>query len=126
MNDKQSLKGKTAWITGGKRIGKRIAEMLAQHGANIILTYNNSSAEAEKTIRNIGKYKIRTLIVQCDVSSQKSSANAVKKIKKEFKKIDMLVLMASVFDKIQFNELKPEDFQKNFDVHVIGTFWPVK
>ena len=53
MNNLFNLKGKTAWITGGKRIGQRVAEVLAEHGANIIISYNRSRKEAEKTIKKI-------------------------------------------------------------------------
>ena len=126
MVDLHNLKGKTALITGGTRIGKKVAEALARHGANIILAYNKSSAEAEKTVNEIGKYKIKTLILQCDVSSQNSVANAIVKIKVKFKKIDIIVLMASVFGKTKFEDIKDEDFRKNFNIHVMGTFWPIK
>ena len=72
MNNLFNLKGKTAWITGGKRIGQRIAEVLAEHGSNIIISYNKSSKEAEDTIRKIKKYNIKTMLLQVDVSSRQS------------------------------------------------------
>lgn len=120
------LKGKTAWITGGKRIGQRVAEVLAEHGANIILSYNKSRKEAEDTIKKIKKYKVRYLLLQCDVSSRQNVKYAVNEIKKEFKKVDILVLMASVFEKVDLMSVTEEDLKRNFDVHVQGTFWPVR
>ncbi len=126
MDELFNLNGKTALITGGRRIGQRIAEVLAQHGANIILIYNKSSLDAEKTIKNLKKYKIKALSVQADVSSKKSVENTVSKIKKYFKKIDILILMASVFENVKFDKITENDFQKNFDVHVLGTFFPVQ
>lgn len=126
MDDLYNLMGKTAWITGGKRIGQKIAEILAKHGANIIISYNKSNAEANETISKIKKFGVKTLSVQVDVSSRESVIQAVKKIKKQFKRVDILVLMASVFEKVKFQELSLEDFQKNFDVHVMGTFWPIR
>ena len=126
MDNIYSLKGKTAWITGGKRIGQRVAEILAQHGANLILSYNTSSNEAEDTIRKVKKYGVKAMLVKVDVSSRQSVIKAVNEIKKQFKKIDISVLMASVFYKTKLESIKDEDFQKNFDVHVKGTFWPVQ
>ncbi|MBI4452177.1 SDR family oxidoreductase [Candidatus Woesearchaeota archaeon] len=126
MSSLFSLKGKTAWITGGKRIGQRVAEVLAEHGANIILSYNKSKKEAEETTKKIKKYKIKTLVLQADVSSRRDVIKAVNEIKKYFSKIDILVLMASVFGKMSLMEIKEEDFIKNFNVHVQGTFWPIR
>lgn len=121
-----NLKGKTAWITGGKRIGQRVAEVLAEHGANIILSYSKSKKEAEDTAERIKKYKAKTLVLQADVSSRQDVMNAINEIKKHFDKIDILVLMASIFEKIDLMSITEGDFKNNFNVHVQGTFWPVR
>lgn len=121
-----SLKGKIAWITGGKRIGQKVAEVLAEHGANLVLSYNKSKKEVEETAKRIKKYKVKTFIVQADVSSRQDAASAVNKIKKQFKALDIMVLMASVFYKTKLESINDGDLQKNFDVHVKGTFWPIQ
>ena len=126
MGNLYNLKGKTAWITGGRRIGQRIAEALAGHGANLVISYNKSMKESEQTIEKIKKFGVKTFIVQADVSSRQSVIKAVREIKKKFKKIDILVLMASVFEKVDLMSVTEEDFKKNFDVHVHGTFWPIR
>ena len=126
MGNLFNLKGKTAWITGGKRIGKRVAEVLAQHGADIVLSYSKSRKEAEQTTEKIKKFGVKTFILQADVSSRQDVQNAVSQIKKEFNKIDILVLMASIFEKIDLMSITEEDFKKNFEVHVQGTFWPIR
>src|SRR3989338_3467408 len=126
MENLYNLKGKTAWIAGGKRIGKKVAEVLAQHGANLILSYKNSKKEAEETEKSVKKYGIKTLVIQVDVSDKSSVINGINKIKKLFNKIDILVLMASIFEQKEFASLNEEDFRKNFDVHVLGTFLPIK
>ena len=127
MDSLYNLKGKTAWITGGKRIGQRIAEVLAQHGANIILSYKSSKKEAEDTAKRVKKFGVKTLLLQVEVSSKENVVNAVAEIKKRFKKIDILVLMASIFEKKEkIESISEEDFKNNFDVHVLGTFWPIQ
>ena len=126
MDSLYNLKGKTAWITGGKRVGIKIAEVLAQHGADLIISYNSSRKEAEDAQQKAKKFGVKTIIVQVDVSSRKSVENAVGEIKKEFKKVDILVLMASIFKKMKLGEVTEKDMVDNFKVHALGTFWPVQ
>ena len=126
MDSLFSLKGKTAWITGGKRAGQKVAEVFAMHGADLIISYNKSRKEAEETAKNAKKFGVKTFIVQADVSSRQNVKNAVGKIKKSFGKIDILVLMASIFEKTDLMSITEKDFKKNFGVHVQGTFWPIR
>ncbi len=126
MDTLYNLKGKTAWITGGKRIGQRVAEVLTEHGANIILSYNKSKKEAEETAKKIKRYNVKALLMQADVSSRQNVATAVNEIKKHFNKIDILILMASVFEKVDLMSITEQHFKRNFDVHVQGTFWPIR
>lgn len=126
MGNLFNLKGKTAWITGGKRIGQKVAEVLAEHGANIVISYNKSKKEAEETANRIKKYKTKVLLIQANVSSRQNIVKAVNEIKKHFNKIDILVLMASIFEKTSLMSITEQDFKKNFDVHIYGTFWPIR
>lgn len=119
-----SLKNKTVWITGGKRIGQTIAEAFAKEGANVVVTYRSSSKEAERVVRMAKKFKIKALSLQCDVSSRESVAKTVRIIKKKFKQVDVLVNMASVFSPIKLSDIKKGDWDFNYSAHVLGTFWP--
>lgn len=126
MEKLYNLKGKTAWITGGKRIGQRVAEILAEHGANIVLSYNKSKKEAEETENKVKKSGVKTLVIKAYVSSSRDVANAIKKIEKKFKKLDILILMASIFSKIKLENITEKDMLDNFKVHVLGTFLPIQ
>ena len=122
----KDLQGKTVWITGGKRIGQSVAEGLASLGANIAASYRSSKDEAEELISKAKAYDVKTLILRCDVSNRESAARTVEKIKSKFGRLDILVLMASIFRPIKFENITDKDFQANFDVHVKGTFWPIQ
>lgn len=121
-----NLKGKVIWITGGKRIGQSIAEELARMGANLVVSYRSSRKEAEELIAKAKKYKVKTLLVECDVSNRESVKVAVEEIKKEFGQLDILILMASIFKPVKLQDIDEKDFDSNYSVHVKGTFWPIQ
>jgi NAD(P)-dependent dehydrogenase (short-subunit alcohol dehydrogenase family) len=121
-----NLKGKIVWITGGKRIGQCIAVELAKNGAEIIVSYRSSREEAEEVAKKLKALGKKCYIVQCDVSKKESVAKAVSEIKQKFKKIDILVLLASVFKPVKLQNITEADFDINFGAHVKGTFWPIQ
>lgn len=118
-----NLKNKTAFITGARRIGQTIAEDLAKQGVNIVVTYRSGSEEADTIVKNAKKFGVKAMAVKCDVSSRESVENAVREVSKTFKKIDILVNMASVFTPVRFENIKEDEWRKNIDAHIYGTFW---
>ncbi|MAG91622.1 hypothetical protein CMO83_03020 [Candidatus Woesearchaeota archaeon] len=82
-----NLKGKTAWITGGKRIGQNVAEALAQHGANIILTYNRSKKEAEAAIEKVKNIMSRHFLFKLMSLPMKVFSKQYRKLKKVSNKL---------------------------------------
>lgn len=122
----KTLKGKTVWITGGRRIGQSIIKTLADEGANIIVSYRSSEQEANEAIEAVKNSGVKTFAVKCDVSSKESVDSAVSAIGKDFKKIDILILMASIFKPVKLEDIGEKDWESNFSVHVKGTFWPIR
>ncbi|OHA91559.1 MAG: hypothetical protein A2758_00385 [Candidatus Zambryskibacteria bacterium RIFCSPHIGHO2_01_FULL_49_18] len=113
------FKDKVVWITGGKRIGREVAEILLEQGAKLIISYRSSKKETEE-------YAGKALIIQCDVTDKGSVEKAVEKIKEEFGRIDILILLASIFKPIKLEDINEKDWDGNFSAHVKGTFWPIQ
>jgi 3-oxoacyl-[acyl-carrier protein] reductase len=64
-----AITGKTALVTGGGRdIGRAISLELARQGADVVINYRSSAAEAESTAREIVALGRRALAVQADVT----------------------------------------------------------
>jgi 3-oxoacyl-[acyl-carrier protein] reductase len=64
-----AITGRTALVTGGGRdIGRAISLELARQGADVVINYNSSAAEAEATARDIVALGRRALAVQGDVT----------------------------------------------------------
>jgi 3-oxoacyl-[acyl-carrier protein] reductase len=64
-----AITGKTALITGGGRdIGRAISLELARQGADVVINYRSSAAEADATARDVVALGRRALAVQADVT----------------------------------------------------------
>lgn len=89
---------KAALVTGGaKRIGRRIALLLASMGYNIALHYNKSRREALETMREIKKQGRECMCYHCDFLNSKETSSLVKKVRADFPSLEVLVNNASVF-----------------------------
>lgn len=124
--EKPSFKDKTVWITGAKRIGKEIAINLASLGADLVISYKSSEKEALEVSDSVKVYGTKVLILKTDVTDKDDTLEAARQIKKEFGKLDILILMASIFRPVKIEEIQEFDWEKNFSTHVKGTFWPIQ
>jgi NAD(P)-dependent dehydrogenase (short-subunit alcohol dehydrogenase family) len=120
------LKGQTAWITGGKRIGQVVARVLAEQGINIVASYRLSEKEAADTVAEAQRLGVRALSVQADVSLLASLRRAVEQVQAAFTHIHVLVNLASVYRPVAWNEVTSADWEEHFSAHVLGTFWPAQ
>jgi 3-oxoacyl-[acyl-carrier protein] reductase len=117
--------GRTAWITGGKRIGSVVAQALAEQGVNLVLSYRCSEREAAQSAEAARALGVRAAVVQADVSSREAVAAAVERVKADFPKLDILINMASVYHPVAVDDVTLADWEGNIGAHILGTFWPV-
>ena len=77
---------KTVLITGASRgIGASIALEFAKNNYNVVISYNSSKCEGEKVKEYIEKnYKVKCLMVKCDISSEIEVSHMVDLSLKEF------------------------------------------
>ncbi len=74
------LKGKIALVTGASRgIGRGIAEVFAEQGADVAVNYVSNAKEAEETASLVRKHGRRAIIVQGDVAKRKDVEAMVEK-----------------------------------------------
>jgi NAD(P)-dependent dehydrogenase (short-subunit alcohol dehydrogenase family) len=119
----QSLKGKTALVTGAaKRIGRSLALALAREGADVAITYRSSDAEARATVDAIRKYAVRATAVQCDVSDVACVRVAVDAAIHELGRIDVLVNNAGIFETLPLESISAEQWDTMMDTNTRGPF----
>lgn len=92
-----SLKGKTALITGSARgLGKAIAQRYAALGADIVLNYSRDKAAAEETLSAIKAMGVKAVAVQGDVSKVADIEKLFNETIAAFGKIDIVVANAGI------------------------------
>ena len=93
----RGLKGKVAAITGaGSGIGQAAAIRLAEEGCSVaILDWNRKGAEA--TAKQARRSGVEALAIEADVSNEEQVKAAFAKIKRKFKRLDVLVSNAGIF-----------------------------
>lgn len=85
------LDGHVALVTGGGRgIGREIALVLAEAGADVAVTARTTS-QIKATASEIEKLGRRSLAIQCDVTNYTQVTNTVQQVTKLMGKIDILI-----------------------------------
>ncbi len=117
------LEGQVAIITGcGQGIGKAIALRLAREGADIAVIDINgeTGAATAQEIRRLGR---RATVSVTDVSKYHMVEAGVNAAASELGRVDVLVNNAGIEKRAPFLEITPEDWQRQLDVNLSGTFY---
>ena len=117
------LQGQSAVVTGGGRgIGKAIALRFAREGADIVVVDLNREA-AEGTAGEVRALGLRALVKVVDVSESDAVEIAMAGVVEEFARLDILVNNAGVEKRAPFLEITRDDWQRQLDVNLSGTFY---
>ena len=117
------LEGKVALVTGASRgIGKAIALMLAENGADIAINFAGSTAAAEAVAAEIEKMGRKAILVQGDVSKADVCAEIVDKVVSELGHIDILVNNAGITRDTLLLRMKEEDWDAVLNTNLKGVF----
>jgi 3-oxoacyl-(acyl-carrier-protein) reductase len=118
-----SLQGEVALITGGTSgIGKSIAKVFAQHGAQVILFGSNGEKGKKATEELIQETNGKLLFMQVDVSDHQAVLNATDQVIKDFQKVDILVNCAGITLDNLMLKMKEEEWDKVISVNLKSCF----
>nr|WP_304216647.1 3-oxoacyl-ACP reductase family protein [Fredinandcohnia onubensis] len=114
--------GKVALVTGsGRGIGKAIALMLAQRGADIVINDldMDNAAHIVEEIKALGR---KAIAIKADVSSEVEVEEMVKECMNQFGRIDILVNNAGLISTKLLQETTVQDWDRIMSINLKGVF----
>lgn len=117
-----TLLDRVVLLTGARRIGAVVAEAVAARGAHVAVAYNRSKADAEDVVTRVRAAGRRAIAVQAEITDETSAGSLVDRVAAEFGRLDVLVNMASVYHQVAFDQLHPEEWDRQLSVDLRGTF----
>ena len=111
-------------VTGSSRgLGKAIVIEYAKHGYDVIINYNNSKDKALELKDYIeSNYKVKALVIGCDISKEEEIDTMIDEIYKEFGHLDILINNASIALDQDFELKTKEEFMKTLETNLVGTY----
>jgi NAD(P)-dependent dehydrogenase (short-subunit alcohol dehydrogenase family) len=117
------LEGKIALVTGAARgIGKGIALVLAEKGADIVINDKKMNFEGEALASQIQAMGRKTLLIEADVSVESEVKQLFSAINKHFGRLDILVNNAGTSQAKDIFEATLEDWQYIIDTNLTSCF----
>ena len=117
------LENKTAIITGASRgIGKGIAEVFAQHGCNVAITYSSSSAAADALVAELSKNNIKAKAYQSNAADFDAAQALVDAVLEDFGQIDVLINNAGITKDNLLMRMNEADFDEVIEVNLKSVF----
>lgn len=119
----KTLKEKVVLITGASRgIGAAIAHKLAEAGAKIIVNYAGSTEAAAQTVKELQQKGAEAIALQADVSKTAEVKRMFDEAIAHYGRIDVLVNNAGIMITKLLKDTTDEEFSRQFDINVKGTF----
>ena len=118
-----SLKGRTALVTGGSRgIGAAACRALAEAGAAVAINCREKIDQAEQLAGEIVKQGGRAIVVAADVSQAAAVAGMVERVTAGLGPVDILVNNAGIAITRGLEDLTEEDFDRTILVNLKSAF----
>jgi 3-oxoacyl-[acyl-carrier protein] reductase len=118
-----SLRGRTALVTGGSRgIGAAISRLLAERGAAVAINYRERADEANNLSALLRQNGAHVTVVAADVSERDAVDRMVEAVKSELGPIDILVNNAGIAITRGVDDLSEADFDRTISVNLKSVF----
>ncbi len=118
----KKLKGKVAVITGGGRgIGRSVALVFAQEGANLVLA-SRTPDEIDGVCEEVNSLGVQCIAVPTDITIKSEVENLMARAIRTFGQVDILVNNAGVAIHNPIESIREEDWDLTMAVNLKGVF----
>ncbi len=119
-----SLLNRVALVTGsGKRLGRAVAIGLAEQGADVVIHYRSSEAEAREAVAEIEKLGRRSVALQADLAQISELPQLFQKVQANFGRLDILVNSAANFLQTEFASTTEKVWDASLDTNLKAVFF---
>jgi NAD(P)-dependent dehydrogenase (short-subunit alcohol dehydrogenase family) len=119
-----SLEGRVALVTGAaKRLGRAVALKLADEGADVVVHYLDSAAEAQAVVGEITKLGRRGIAIPADLSRVSEIKRLFEEVTRQFGRLDILVNNAANFLPASLETTTEELWDASLDANLKGPFF---
>src|SRR5579871_4578631 len=115
------LKGKKALVTGAQRgIGRGVAEIFAEEGADVVINYVVEPEKAETVAQFVRDKGRKAMTVRADVTQRAEVEAMFGRVWEEFGGVDILVNNAGIETIVPFLELTDDQWTNLVNVNLRG------
>jgi NAD(P)-dependent dehydrogenase (short-subunit alcohol dehydrogenase family) len=121
----KKLGGKVALITGGDSgIGRAVALLFAQEGADVAISYLSEDRDAEEVKKIVEEEFGRScLLIRGDIRKERQCQKIVERTIKEFGKLDILVNNAATqTEQKSLKDISEEQLYETFETNIFSMF----
>ena len=118
-----NLKDKVTLITGGARIGKTVAQALAERGSHLVLTYRKSKKSAEEAISYARAQGSQVLLIKTDLTLNRNLADIIPKVKRRFGRLDILINMASMYEATSLTKAGFKEWDRDINANLKHAYY---
>jgi len=117
------LQDKNVIITGASRgIGRGIAQVFAQHGANVAFTYSSSEGPALELEKELTALGVKAKAYKSNAASFEASEQLVAAVLEDFEGIDVLINNAGITKDNLLMRMGEADFDKVIEINLKSVF----
>jgi pteridine reductase len=118
------LLNRVALVTGSaKRLGRAVALRLAREGADVVIHYRSSEAEARETVAEVEKLGRRGLALSADLNSISGIQQLFRQASDHFGRLDILVNNAANFLQTEFASTTEQIWNESLDTNLKAPFF---
>lgn len=119
------LENKVAFITGGDSgIGRAVAILFAEEGADVALSYLNEDKDAAQTKERVEELGRKCVLLSGDIGSEAVCKRIVKSTIKKLGRIDILVNNAAIhYERKSITAITTEQLMRTFATNIFSMFW---